>query len=100
MASGFWSRLRLRVAEVLAALAGLCLRAAFFLLLLTAVVVAWNWHRQAAVRSPIRTMALLGQWFYIGVVGVQLTLVLVAAPAATAGAICLDRTEERLRTCS
>ena len=41
-------------------------------------------------------MALLGQWFYIGVVGVQLTLVLVAAPAATAGAICLDRTRGTL----
>ena len=36
-------------------------------------------------------MAELGEWFFQAVIGTQLTLVLLAAPAATAGAICLDR---------
>ena len=36
-------------------------------------------------------MAMLGEGFYLGFVGMQLTLVLLAAPAATAGSICLDR---------
>ncbi len=36
-------------------------------------------------------MAELGEWFFQAVIGTQLTLVLLAAPAATAGAICIDR---------
>jgi ABC-type transport system involved in multi-copper enzyme maturation permease subunit len=36
-------------------------------------------------------MASLGEHFFIALIGTQLTLVLLAAPAATAGAICLDR---------
>ena len=38
-----------------------------------------------------RALAKLGESFYIAIVGTQLTLVLVAAPAATAGAVCSDR---------
>ena len=36
-------------------------------------------------------MAELGEWFFQAVIGTQMTLVLLAAPAATAGAICLDK---------
>ena len=36
-------------------------------------------------------MAALGEWFYLGFVGMQLAVVLLAVPAATAGSICLDR---------
>jgi ABC-type transport system involved in multi-copper enzyme maturation permease subunit len=38
-----------------------------------------------------RDLAKLGENFYLAVIGTQLTLVLLAAPAATAGAICHER---------
>lgn len=49
--------------------------------------------KAGANRGPttIRDLASLGQSFYIAVIGTQITLVLLAAPAATAGSICLDR---------
>ena len=36
-------------------------------------------------------MAELGEHFYYGIAGIQLTLALLAAPAATAGSVCIDR---------
>ena len=41
--------------------------------------------------ATLQYMAALGQGFFVAVVGTELALVLLAAPAATAGAICLDR---------
>ena len=41
-------------------------------------------------------MAEVGERLFVAVVGTQLTLVLLAAPAATAGAICLDRSRGTL----
>jgi ABC-type transport system involved in multi-copper enzyme maturation permease subunit len=38
-----------------------------------------------------RDYAALGQSYFYAIIGVELTLVLLAAPAATAGAICVDR---------
>ncbi len=70
---------------------GYAMRAGFLLLLLTGLVAIWNSSRTLELKSPILVMAMLGEWFYLGSVGVQLTLVFLAAPAATAGAICLDR---------
>ena len=70
---------------------GYAIRAGFLLLLLISLAVIWNSSLPRFATSPIRMMATLGEWFYIGVVGMQVTLVLLAAPAATAGAICLDR---------
>ena len=67
------------------------MRTGFLLLLLTSLLVVWNSTMPMGTTSPIRMMAMLGQWFYVAVVGMQLSLVLLAAPAATAGAICLDR---------
>ena len=43
------------------------------------------------VQPSIRVLASLGQSFYIAVAGTQLVLVMLAAPAATAAAIRLDR---------
>ena len=40
---------------------------------------------------PLKFLAQLGSYFYYAIAGVQITLVLLAAPAATSGAICLDR---------
>ena len=67
------------------------MRAGFLLLLLVTLLVIWNGNRPLERLSAIRSMAALGKWFYLGFVGMQLTLVLLAAPAATAGSICLDR---------
>jgi ABC-type transport system involved in multi-copper enzyme maturation permease subunit len=40
---------------------------------------------------PIEAMTAIGEGFYITIVYTQLTLVVLAAPAATAGAICQDK---------
>ncbi len=44
----------------------------------------------------IRALATLGQYFYSAISTVQLVLVLLVAPAATAGAICVDRSRGTL----
>ncbi len=44
----------------------------------------------------IRVLARLGQSFYYAIASVQLLLVLLVAPAATAGAICVDRSRGTL----
>ncbi len=41
--------------------------------------------------NPWRAYAALGQSYFYAIIGVELTVVLLAAPAATAGAICVDR---------
>ncbi len=69
---------------------GYALRTTFLLLLVSALVVVCNSYPAAYWRSPIRLMAALGRSFFLAVVGTQLALVLLAAPAATAGAICLE----------
>jgi ABC-type transport system involved in multi-copper enzyme maturation permease subunit len=67
------------------------LRSLFVTVLLLALVsIWWNTNRTIYV-SAIRYLAALGGGFFLAVNGTQLTLVLLAAPAATAGAICLDR---------
>jgi ABC-type transport system involved in multi-copper enzyme maturation permease subunit len=67
------------------------LRSLFVLMLLVTLVVIWSSWVAPARPVSFRQLAELGQTFYLGVIGTQLTLVLLAAPAATAGAICLDR---------
>jgi ABC-type transport system involved in multi-copper enzyme maturation permease subunit len=69
---------------------GYALRAAFLLFLLAALLAMW-FKAGIGVKPAIRVLASLGQSFYIAVAGTQLVLVMLAAPAATAGAICLDR---------
>jgi ABC-type transport system involved in multi-copper enzyme maturation permease subunit len=78
---------------------GYALRTLFVLGLLPAlIVVAMGRTRGGVLVVPpgLRAMAQLGEGLYIAVVGTQLTLVLLAAPAATAGAICLDRSRGTL----
>src|SRR5262249_41576831 len=67
------------------------LRSAFLVFLLMALVYVWMNSSTYSAKSNIRLMAKLGEWFFQAVIGTQLTLVLLAAPAATAGAICLDK---------
>ncbi len=67
------------------------MRVLFVQSLLVAVwVVLWN-DPNANNTATLSALARVGQAFFIAVTGTQLTLVLLAAPAATAGAICLDR---------
>lgn len=70
---------------------GYALRSLFAAVLLAALLVIWS--RSVAPAGPVtfQGLAKLGETFFIGLIGTQLTLVLLAAPAATAGAICLDR---------
>ena len=44
----------------------------------------------------IKQLAALGQYFYYAIATVQITLVLLVAPAATADAVCLDRARGNL----
>src|SRR5580658_5565444 len=67
------------------------LRSSFVLFLLMALVYVWMNTSFYPAKSNIRLMADLGEWFFQAVVGTQLTLVLLAAPAATAGAICVEK---------
>ena len=48
-------------------------------------------QRNAPDATTLRGLAKLAEMFFLAVSGTQLALVLLVAPAATAGAICLDR---------
>lgn len=69
---------------------GYAQRSLFVGLLLASLIVVANGSTRPRVATR-RGLAELGAQFYVAVVGTQLTLVLLAAPAATAGAICLDK---------
>lgn len=69
------------------------LRSLFVLALLLSLTVVWQSLdlRPGINRYTLQQLARVGESFYYGLAGVQLALVMLAAPAATAGAICLDR---------
>ncbi|MDR3639577.1 MAG: ABC transporter permease [Isosphaeraceae bacterium] len=70
---------------------GYALRSFFVACLLAALISTW-WNRPGIRNTAtLQALAALGQDFYLAAIGTQLTLVMLAAPAATAGAICLDR---------
>ena len=74
---------------------GYVLRAILVLAMLVAMWVAWLGTRRSVpgrtLRPMTRFLAELGEQVYNGIAGVQLALVLLAAPAATAGSVCVDR---------
>ncbi|MEJ7637192.1 MAG: hypothetical protein WKF75_04170 [Singulisphaera sp.] len=70
---------------------GYALRSLFVLMLLASLGLVWVGRTEARNVSTIKTLADVGEQFFLAVIGTQITLVLLAAPAATAGAICLDR---------
>jgi ABC-type transport system involved in multi-copper enzyme maturation permease subunit len=72
------------------------LRSLFAGMLLVALLVILSGSHVSYGGMTFHDLAKLGEWFYIAVIGTQLTLVLLAAPAATAGAICLDRASGKL----
>ncbi|MGO9465290.1 MAG: ABC transporter permease subunit [Isosphaeraceae bacterium] len=63
--------------------------------LVSALLAAMATVASAAARevgqSSVQHYAELGESYFYAMIGVELALVLLAAPAATAGAICLDR---------
>src|SRR5262249_17426699 len=71
------------------------LRSAFVLGLLIALAIVWEsfdlGNGQLARGYQRRQLTLIGQRFFESMAGLQLAIVLLVAPAATAGAICLDR---------
>ncbi len=72
------------------------LRSLFAGMLLAALLVILSRPGVSLGGMTLRELANLGESFYIAVIGTQLTLVLLAAPAATAGTICLDRSSGML----
>src|SRR4051794_27182188 len=75
---------------------GFALRSGFVLFLLLALTVVWWKESNGGQAVSLQSMATLAGKAYVGVVGTALTLVLLVAPAATAGAICLDRSRGTL----
>ncbi len=70
------------------------LRAGFVGAILIGMMVVW--HNSNRLASPgqivsIQTLARYGENLYETIVSIELTLVILAAPAATAGAVCLDK---------
>jgi ABC-type transport system involved in multi-copper enzyme maturation permease subunit len=72
------------------------LRSLFAGLLLIALLVILSNSFVPNGGMTFHDLAKLGGSFYIALIGTQLTLVLLAAPAATAGSICLDRASGKL----
>lgn len=72
-------------------------RSVFVLLLLAGLAVAWYQAQLETVRrSPMtraghQNLAQVGEYFFYALSAVQISLVLLAAPAATAGIICMER---------
>ena len=67
------------------------IRSAGVALLLAAIATIAMPSTTIDPRYAWREYAALGESYFYGVIGVELTLVMLAAPAATAGAICVDR---------
>jgi ABC-type transport system involved in multi-copper enzyme maturation permease subunit len=67
------------------------IRSAGVALLLAAIATIAMPNTTIAPRYALQEFAALGESFFYCLIGVELTLVMLAAPAATAGAICVDR---------
>jgi ABC-type transport system involved in multi-copper enzyme maturation permease subunit len=71
-------------------------RAALIGALLIGLSVIWWTHDARRPRASIRSQAQIGENYFYALVGTELALVMLAAPAATAGAICVDRSRGML----
>ncbi len=75
------------------------LRAALIAVLLCSLIVVWASDRRFSrtnSRLTLNEYAAIGTEFTNAILGTQLALVLLAAPAATAGAICIDKARGNL----
>jgi ABC-type transport system involved in multi-copper enzyme maturation permease subunit len=71
-------------------------RSLFVVLILIGMTIVWVQRdhlvsRPAAKPSTYNQIAKIGEWFYYAMAGIQISLVMLAAPAAAAGSICMDR---------
>jgi ABC-type transport system involved in multi-copper enzyme maturation permease subunit len=64
--------------------------------LLAAMAVVAGTNGPLSAGAAAREYAKLGEAYFFGLIGVELAIVMLAAPAATAGAICLDRSRGTL----
>jgi ABC-type transport system involved in multi-copper enzyme maturation permease subunit len=71
------------------------LRALFALLVAGGFLVVW-WTKLAGRPLFIKDLAATGESFFYALIGTQLSLILLTAPAYTAGAICLDKSRGTL----
>jgi ABC-type transport system involved in multi-copper enzyme maturation permease subunit len=71
------------------------LRSLLVIVILAALALVFQTTRSrvgpSTLVDPIRALAALGESFYYAIATAQLVFVLLVAPAATAGAICVDR---------
>jgi ABC-type transport system involved in multi-copper enzyme maturation permease subunit len=70
------------------------LRTGFVGVILVGMMLIWNSmvrYNGSEETVSIQSVAMYGESFYVTIVSIELSLVLLAAPAATAGAICLDK---------
>ena len=70
------------------------LRAVFLAFVLSGMIVAWTTdptRSRPGQYVSIQTLAGYAQKLFFTIVTIELSLVLLAAPAATAGAVCLDK---------
>lgn len=70
---------------------GYALRALFVSFLLASLWLTWLSNDSDWGVMTVQAQAELGESFYTAIVSTQFVLLLLAAPAATAGAICLDK---------
>ncbi len=71
-------------------------RALFVAVILIGMTIVWvtKDHNSGPVvvpLTPYQQFAKLGEYFFYAMAGIQVSLVMLTAPAATAGAICMDR---------
>src|SRR5207245_2901068 len=70
-------------------------RSLFVLMLLLALSIVWytesDGHSVRSLTGSRKLLAELGEKFFYAVIGTQLTLVLLVAPAIAAGAVCVDK---------
>jgi ABC-type transport system involved in multi-copper enzyme maturation permease subunit len=59
--------------------------------LLVGLAVVWVSHRHLAWNSVVQELARIGEAFYTAIMGIELAMALLVAPAAASGAICDDR---------
>jgi ABC-type transport system involved in multi-copper enzyme maturation permease subunit len=70
-------------------------RAAFVLFLLIGMTIAWSSSQRNGLISggtpTLQQLAKIGENFFYALAGIQLSFILLAAPASAAGSICIDR---------
>jgi ABC-type transport system involved in multi-copper enzyme maturation permease subunit len=66
-------------------------RSLFVTFLLAALLLVWFQEAHQNTHLTRRQLAAMGEKLFYGIIGTQLALVLLVAPAMTAGAICVDK---------